>query len=88
MTARTHHDSLRQEVGTVHGIQIATISPGVIDTGWADKVTHEEGKQIAKNLNQGAISPQRIADAVVYALDQPANVTVDDIVIHPAHQDW
>ncbi|MEU7835524.1 SDR family oxidoreductase [Nonomuraea sp. NPDC049129] len=81
-------DSLRQEVGTSHGIQISTISPGVIDTGWADKVTNDEGKQIAQHLNQGAISPERIADAVVYALNQPADVTVNDIVIHPTHQQW
>lgn len=81
-------DSLRQEVGTGHDMQISTISPGVIDTGWADKVTNEEGKQIAKNLNQGAISPQGVADAVVYALNQPADVTLNDIVIHPTRQDW
>jgi NADP-dependent 3-hydroxy acid dehydrogenase YdfG len=29
-----------------------------------------------------------VADAVVYALAQPADITVNDIVIHPTHQDW
>lgn len=81
-------DSLRQEVGVTHGIQVSMISPGVIDTGWADKVSNTEGKQIAQDLNQGAIHPARVADAVVYALDQPADVTVNDIVIHPTRQDW
>lgn len=81
-------DSLRQEVGIAHGIQVSTVSPGVIDTGWADKVSNAEGKQIAQDLNAGAIHPDRVADAVVYALDQPSEVTVNDIVIHPAHQDW
>lgn len=28
-------DSLHQEVGVTHGIQVSMISPGVIDTGWA-----------------------------------------------------
>ncbi|MEU0074150.1 SDR family oxidoreductase [Streptomyces sp. NPDC006332] len=81
-------DSLRQEVGIAHGIQVSMISPGVIDTGWADKVPSAEGKQAAKDLNKGAIHPDRVADAVVHALDQPADVTVNDIVIHPTRQAW
>ncbi|BBC28815.1 hypothetical protein SGFS_001060 [Streptomyces graminofaciens] len=81
-------DSLRQEVGITHGIQVSMISPGVIDTGWADKVSNTEGKRIAQDLNEGAIHPDRVAGAVVYALDQPADVTVNDIVIHPTRQDW
>ncbi|MEU0194667.1 SDR family oxidoreductase [Streptomyces afghaniensis] len=81
-------DSLRQEVGIAHGIQVSMISPGAIDTGWADKVSNAEGKQIAQELNEGAIHPDRVADAVVYALDQPTDVTVNDIVIHPTRQDW
>ena len=81
-------DSLRQEVSITHGIQVSMISPGVIDTGWADKVSNAEGKQIAQDLNESAIHPDRVADAVVYALAQPADVTVNDIVIHPTHQDW
>jgi NADP-dependent 3-hydroxy acid dehydrogenase YdfG len=51
-------------------------------------VTDTEGKKIAQNLNEGAIAPGRVADAVVYALNQPADVTVNDIVIHPTRQDW
>ncbi|MFD8277290.1 SDR family oxidoreductase [Streptomyces flaveolus] len=81
-------DSLHREVGTTHGIQVSMISPGVIDTGWADKVSTTEGKQIAQDLNEGAIHPDRVAGAVVYALNQPADVTVNDIVIHPTRQDW
>ncbi|MER6237688.1 SDR family oxidoreductase [Streptomyces clavifer] len=81
-------DSLRQEVGTEHGIQVSMISPGVIDTGWADKVTNDEGKQIAQNLNEGAIHPDRVAEAVVFALNQPADLTVNDIVVHPTRQKW
>jgi len=69
-------DSLRQEVGIAHGIQVSMVSPGVIDTGRADKVSNAEGKQIAQDLDAGAIHPDRVADAVVHALDQPTDVTV------------
>jgi NADP-dependent 3-hydroxy acid dehydrogenase YdfG len=80
-------DSLRQEVGIAHGIQVSMISPGVIDTGWAHKVSNTEGKQI-RDLNDCAIHPDRVADAVVYSLNQPSDVTVDDIVNHPTRQNW
>ncbi|KEZ67858.1 hypothetical protein AAY86_17625 [Pseudomonas amygdali pv. tabaci str. ATCC 11528] len=64
------------------------ISPGVIDTGWADKVSDAKGKETAKALNEIAITPEQVADAVAYALDQPTNLTINDIVIHPTKQDW
>ncbi|WP_040699790.1 SDR family oxidoreductase [Nocardia vinacea] len=81
-------ESLRSEVGVNNGIQISMISPGVIDTGWTDKLTNTEGKTVATELNQVAITPERVADAVAYALDQPANITINDLVIHPTRQAW
>jgi NADP-dependent 3-hydroxy acid dehydrogenase YdfG len=81
-------ESLRKEVGVKNGIQVSMVSPGVIDTGWADKVNNKAGAEVAKTLNQGAISSEQVAGAVVYALNQPAEVSVSDIVIHPTQQDW
>lgn len=81
-------ESLRKEVSVSNGIQVSMISPGVIDTGWADKVDNTDGKEAAQKLNDGAISPEAVADAVAYALDQPKNVAIGDIVIAPTQQDW
>ncbi|GHD22840.1 oxidoreductase [Streptomyces violarus] len=81
-------ESMRKELGVREGIKASTISPGVIDTGWADKVTDPAGRKAAQELNTIAISPEAIADAVVYALDQPADVTVNDLVISPTRQNW
>ncbi|MCA1179589.1 MULTISPECIES: SDR family oxidoreductase [unclassified Pantoea] len=81
-------ESLRREIGVGEGIQVSMISPGVINTGWADKVENSEGKGIAKKLNEIAISPEEVADAVAYALDKPQNLTINDIVIHPTLQGW
>lgn len=81
-------ESLRQEVGVESGIRVSMVSPGVIDTGWADKVSDAEGRKEARALNEGAIPPEVVADAVAYALDQPASVTVNDVVIHPTAQAW
>ncbi|MEU9061798.1 SDR family oxidoreductase [Streptomyces sp. NPDC048430] len=81
-------ESMRRELGVREGIKASTISPGVIDTGWAEKVTDPAGRKAAQELNAIAISPESIADAVVYALDQPADVTVNDLVISPTRQNW
>lgn len=81
-------ESMRKELGVHHGIRANTISPGVINTGWADKVTDPEGRKAAQELNKIAIAPEDIGRAVVYALNQPANVTVNDLIISPTRQDW
>lgn len=81
-------ESMRKELGVKHGIRASTISPGVIDTGWADKVEDPEGRKAARKLNEIAISPEDIGRAVVYALNQPANVTVNDLIISPTQQNW
>jgi len=81
-------ESLRKEVSVHKGIKISLISPGVINTGWADKVTNKEGAAIAAELNKQAIEPEDVANAVLFAFDQPDNVNVNDIVISPTSQDW
>ncbi|MBD8473389.1 SDR family oxidoreductase [Pseudomonas sp. CFBP 8770] len=81
-------ESMRKELGVHHGIRVNTVSPGVINTGWADKVTDPEGRKAAKSLNEIAIAPEDISRAVIYALNQPANVTVNDLIISPTRQDW
>ncbi|AZF37432.1 Sorbitol-6-phosphate 2-dehydrogenase [Pseudomonas sp. R1-43-08] len=81
-------ESMRKELGVHHGIRVNTISPGVINTGWADKVTDPAGRKAAQELNKIAISPDDIGRAVLYALNQPENVTVNDLIISPTRQDW
>lgn len=81
-------ESMRKELGVHHGIRVNTISPGVINTGWAEKVTDPTGRKAAHELNKIAISPDDIGRAVVYALNQPENVTVNDLIISPTRQDW
>ncbi|MCD5997305.1 SDR family oxidoreductase [Pseudomonas sp. CDFA 602] len=81
-------ESMRKELGVQHGIRSNTVSPGVINTGWADKVTDPEGRKAAQALNAIAIAPDDVSRAVIYALNQPANVTVNDLIISPTRQDW
>ncbi|QBR52307.1 SDR family oxidoreductase [Erwinia sp. QL-Z3] len=81
-------ESMRKDLGVNKGIRVNTISPGVINTGWADKVSDPEGRKVAQELTKIAISPQDVANAVVYALNQPTNVTVNDLIVSPTKQNW
>lgn len=83
---RTITEAFRQESdGT---IRITGISPGYIRTDFAVKsVNTEEMKTAAsKAVEALAISPEAIANAVIYAISQPKDVEVGDIVIRPAKQ--
>ena len=82
---RTIAEAFRQESdGTV---RITGISPGVVKTDFAEGIKNQEMKTIIRNnMENLAISPDAIANAVIYAISQPADVEVGDIVIRPSKQ--
>jgi len=82
---RTISEAFRQESeGT---IRITGISPGVVKTDFANNIKNKDMKMvIQQNMEQLAISPEYIANAVIYAISQPKEVEVGDIVIRPAKQ--
>jgi len=82
---RTIAEAFRQESdGT---IRITWISPGVVKTDFANGIKNQEMKTIIKhNMENLAISPNAVANAVIYAISQPVDVEVGDIVIRPSKQ--
>lgn len=82
---RTIAEAFRQESdGT---IRITGISPGVVKTGLVDGMKDQQMRSaILKNMEQLGIAPEAIAHAVIYAMSQPKEVEVGDIVIRPAAQ--
>lgn len=83
---RTITEAFRQE--SDGSIRITGISPGYIKTDFAVKsVNTEEMKTAAsKAVGELAISSEAIANAVIYAISQPKDVEVGDIVIRPSRQ--
>jgi NADP-dependent 3-hydroxy acid dehydrogenase YdfG len=70
-------EALRSELRTMHdnhGIRVTLIEPGMTDTPFF----HERPS--------GALEDDDIARAVLFALEQPANVDVNEILIRPASQ--
>lgn len=83
---RTITEAFRQE--SDGSIRITGISPGYIKTDFAVKSVNTEAMKIAASeaVEALAISPEAVANAVIYAINQPENVEVGDLVIRPAKQ--
>lgn len=83
---RTIAEAFRQE--SDGSIRITGISPGYIKTDFAVKSvqTKEMKKEASSAIAQMAISPEAIANAVIYAISQPDDVEIGDIVIRPSKQ--
>jgi NADP-dependent 3-hydroxy acid dehydrogenase YdfG len=82
---RTLTEAFRQESdGT---IRITGISPGYVKTNLVNTVKDEAKRnQVLQAMEQLGLPPLAVANAVIYAISQPANVEVGDIVIRPASQ--
>lgn len=82
---RTIAEGLRLEAGG--GLRVTNISPGFVNTDFADSMTSPEIKAgIVKQRDEMAISPDAIARAIAFAIEQPDNVDVNDIVVRPTAQ--
>lgn len=71
-------DGLRQE--SKH-IRVTTISPGVTETELGADITDETSQGFLKELRKTALSSEAIASAVLYAVSQPDDVDVNEIII-------
>lgn len=82
---RTIGEAFRQE--SDGNIRITGISPGMVKTDFANNIKNEEMKTaVQKGMEQIAIGPTAIANAVIYAVSQPDDVEIGDIVIRPSKQ--
>jgi len=66
---------------------VTIISPGFVQTNFADGVTNPEVKaQLAAARDKFAMPPAAIARAIAFAIEQPADIDVNEIVVRPTAQ--
>ncbi|WP_025716963.1 SDR family oxidoreductase [Paenibacillus sp. 1-18] len=78
---RAISEGLRMEVGG--DIRVTMVSPGVTESELADSISDEEAQQGMKEYRRISISPDAIARSILYAMEQPADVDVNEIVVRP-----
>jgi NADP-dependent 3-hydroxy acid dehydrogenase YdfG len=82
---RTITEALRQE--SEGRWRVTGISPGYVATEFVNNIKNEAVRShIQNNADKMAIPAEAIARAVLYAIEQPDNVDVGDIVIRPTVQ--
>jgi NADP-dependent 3-hydroxy acid dehydrogenase YdfG len=83
---RAISDGLRQEVAG-EKLRVTIISPGFTRTNFVDGVTNQEVKaQLAASRDKFAMPPEAVARAVVFAIEQPADVDVAEVIVRSTAQ--
>lgn len=76
--------AMRMELSPEFNIRVASIEPGTVETNLRDDITD---KELLEDKDYGGdeakLQPKNIADAVLYVLNQPATVNVNELLIKP-----
>jgi len=82
---RAISEGLRQEAGDK--LRVTIISPGFVRTNFADGVTDPKMKaQLLESRDKFAMPPDVVARAIAFAIEQPPDVDVNEIVLRPTAQ--
>ncbi|MEQ6885248.1 SDR family oxidoreductase [Salicola sp. Rm-C-2C1-2] len=68
-------------------LRATNISPGAVETELTDHITDPDAQQAASEVYAVAISSDAIARAVTYAVEQPGDVDVNELIIRPTQQE-
>jgi len=79
-------ESLRQE-GVALGVRVTTIEPGAVATELPGHNRPEVLEQMAKRFaGVTPLSSEDIAGAILYAIGQPPNVSINEVLVRPSGQ--
>lgn len=69
------------------GIKVTAINPGMVETEFSEVRFHGDADR-AKAVYQGVtpLSGQDIAEIIVFALNRPAHVNINDLLVMPTVQ--
>lgn len=77
---RAISDGLRQETDV---IRVTVISPGVVESELADHITDETARAAMRDFRRIALPPEAVARAIAYAVAQPDDVDVSEVIVRP-----
>ena len=85
---RTLTEGLRMEVHG-DGIRTTVISPGAVDSELKESTSDPASAKAVSDLYKAwGIPAESIARAIAYAIEQPADVDINEIVVRPTVQDF
>jgi NADP-dependent 3-hydroxy acid dehydrogenase YdfG len=82
---RALSEGLRQEAGD--SLRVTIISPGFVRTAFVEAVNNPEVKaQLIEARDKFAVPPDAIARAIAFAIEQPGDIDVGEIIVRPTAQ--
>jgi NADP-dependent 3-hydroxy acid dehydrogenase YdfG len=79
---RAISEGLRKEA--TGDVRVTLISPGVTESELAESITDSEAREAMNSYRSIAIPASAIADAIAFAISQPAEVDVNEMIVRPA----
>lgn len=83
---RAISQAMRQDI-CGSAIRVTEIDPGLVETEFS-LVRFKGNETMAKNVYQGLtpLSPEDVADAVLYSVTRPAHVNISEMILYPTAQ--
>jgi len=80
-------EGLRQEVKP-YNIRTTIISPGAVDTELVESITEPDIAENMRKMYEAAIPADSFARMVVFAMSQPEDVDINEILFRPTRQEY
>lgn len=75
---RAISEGLRQEMDA---LRVTVVSPGVVESELADSISDETARREMRAFRRIALPPHAVAQAIGYAISQPDDVDVSEIIV-------
>jgi NADP-dependent 3-hydroxy acid dehydrogenase YdfG len=81
-------EGLRKELSPEYNIRVTCIEPGAVATELLETITDESmSKFIEASKNMERLQSEDVANAILYAIQAPAHVNVNEILLRPTTQE-
>jgi len=81
-------EGLRQELSVRKNIRITSIEPGVVQTELTNTITEKALEAfVEKHKEMEGLKAEDISNAIIFAIDAPSHVNVNEILIRPTAQE-
>ena len=81
-------EGLRQELSVRNNIRVTTIEPGIVDTELTNTITDKSLEAFVNHSKTiQSLKAEDIANSILFALQSPAHMNVNEITIRPTTQE-
>ncbi len=81
-------EGLRQELSPRFNIRVTCLEPGVVNTGLINQITDKSLQRFVENTKKmSALKAEDIARVILFAVNLPSNVNINELVIRPTTQE-